>query len=146
MNFKKFLVILLIFGIIFLFLLKNFLFKHLEIHYQTKASVLPFLEKVGVSVDIDKIDFGIAAKGMQIRKVLNVTNSETLLAKVKVKVIGNISKFVKIEPNNFLLSPNNTQAITLEFFGKEIGNYTGEIAVRIEVPKYKFMEDFLRWI
>jgi hypothetical protein len=121
---------------------KDFLIFSEEItRYPSKMEVLENLTKIGVSTDVDKIDFGRIAKGMKVRKLINVYNKNPFKVKVYIKPYGNIS-YVINTTENFILNSFEGRNVTIEAIGKEVGNFSGEISVIVRKPKF----DWLIWI
>lgn len=109
--------------------------------YPSKIEVLENLTKIGVSTDIDKIDFGRIAMGMKVRKVINVYNKNPFKVKVHIKPYGNISHVINTT-NSFILNSFEGKNVSIEATGKEVGSFSGEISVIVRKPKF----DWLIWI
>ncbi|MEM5829352.1 MAG: hypothetical protein QW040_00065 [Candidatus Aenigmatarchaeota archaeon] len=118
--------------------------------YPTSAQVLPAQpnhEKLtlGVVVDPWNLNFGIVPAGKNfVTRFVDLTNLKEKDAKIMVRVYGNISPFVNFTKNNFILKPNENAMIEVKFYAEkaEIGNYSGEIDVVVQRPRYDFLYYF----
>jgi hypothetical protein len=74
-------------------------------------------------------------------RFINLANFKEKDAKISFKVYGNISPFVKFNKNDFILHPNENLTVEVSFHaeGVKIGNYSGEIDVVVQRPKYDFL-------
>jgi len=165
---KKRLIVLLV-AIIFLFFLFEYkpqptefvtnrtfitysdLFFNYEItKYPSRVEVVkaePVKEKItiGLSVDPWNLDFGIIPEGKNFgTRFINLANFKQKDAKISFKVYGNISPFVKFGKNDLILRANENLTVEVSFHaeGAKIGNYSGEIDVVVQRPKYDFLYMF----
>jgi hypothetical protein len=102
---------------------------------------------IGLTVDPWNLNFGIIPEGKNFgTRFISLSNLKEKDAKVSFKVYGNISPFVKFSNNNFLLHPNESLTIKVNFYaeGAKIGNYSGEIDVIVQRPKYDFLYNLWR--
>jgi len=111
------------------------------------AKAEPAKEKItiGLTVDPWNLDFGIIPEGKNFgTRFINLANLKEKDAKISFKVYGNISPFVKFNKNNFILHPNENLTVEVSFHaeGAKIGNYSGEIDVIVQRPKYDFLYVF----
>jgi len=120
--------------------------------YSTQVGVSPVLpnqEKLTLGVVIDpwNLNFGIVPAGKNYgTRFLDLTNLKEKDAKVNFKVYGNISPFVNFTKNNFILHKNENVTVEANFYATstEIGNYSGEIDITIQRPKYDILYNFWR--
>lgn len=118
--------------------------------YPSAAQVSPFQpnqEKLtlGVVVDPWNLNFGIIPKGNNFAtRFIDLVNLREKDARIFFKVYGNISPFINFTKNNFILKPNESITVEVNFFAEkaEIGNYSGEIDVIVQRPKYDFLYSF----
>ncbi len=119
--------------------------------YPSSAEVVelrPENTLVGFDVDTTKVNFGtIPGSGSYSRKTINLTNLEAKNKRVYVAAAGNIKPYVNISGSEFMLKPGDARIVELFFYtlnggaAAPVGNYTGEIDVIIQTPKY----DFVYW-
>lgn len=128
-------------------LTEDLLFYYQTQKYDAKAIVFTKQQniKIGISSDTDVIDFGQIYENMSSRKYINVTGNKYDY-KVKVYVSGNISEFVNIEKNNFILEKNQATAIPILFSGNKPGNYNGEVKVVFKRVKYPIFNWLLKCV
>ena len=102
---------------------------------------------IGLTVDPWNLDFGMIPEGKNFgTRFINLANLKEKDAKISFKVYGNISPFVKFNKNDFILHPNENLTVEVSFHaeGAKIGNYSGEIDVIVQRPKYDFLYAFWR--
>lgn len=82
---------------------------------------------IGVSGDIDKLDFGTISNGMTVEKAALVENYRKEPIKILVMVRGNVSPFIEVLENNFLLESNESRVVRLiaKPRNAESGHYSG---------------------
>ncbi|MEM3393687.1 MAG: hypothetical protein QXY79_01405 [Candidatus Methanomethylicia archaeon] len=127
----------------------DLLFTYEITRYPTSAQVLPNTlnqEKLTLGFVIDpwNLNFGIVPPGQNfVTRFIELTNLKDKNAKILLKVYGNISSFVNFTKNNFILKPNETITVEVNFYAEkvEIGNYSGEIDVVVQRPKYDFLHN-----
>jgi hypothetical protein len=108
------------------------------------SSVLPTSDKltIGVVVDPWNLNFGIIPAGKNYgTRFIDLTNMQEKDSKVSFKVYGNISPFVTFSKNDFILHSSENVTVEVHFLAESanVGNYTGEIDVVIQRPKYDFV-------
>lgn len=114
----------------------------------TEISVAkPTQEKyiLGVVIDPWNLDFGIIPAGDNFgTRFIDLTNLKEKDVKIYFKVYGNISAFVNFSKNNFILRPEENITVETHFYASsaEVGNYSGEIDVIAQRPKYDFLYSF----
>lgn len=94
----------------------------------TLAMDLMVGEKVGFNLNNDSIHFGTTYKGGGSRRSIVVENTYSIPLKVSIELYGNISGFVSVSENDFVLLPGAREPVT--FFAQTppevgYGNYTG---------------------
>jgi len=100
--------------------------------YQEKNMYLTVDNYVGMNVDSSAIYFGtVPPEGSSSRKIfLEHKHNKPLLIQLKTK--GDLSKFVSVSENNFILEPNINKTIVVSVYvpkDMKYGNYTGRLAV-----------------
>lgn len=111
------------------------------------SEVQPTNERIvlGVVIDPWNLKFGIIPAGNNFgTRFVVLTNREEKDAKISFKVYGNISPFVNFSKNDFMLHPEENVSIGTHFYATSagVGNYSGEIDVIIQKPKYDFLYNF----
>ncbi len=82
---------------------------------------------LGLNTDTQNLSFGGASPGTEIIRSIILQNKDK--AEVKVRMLGEISPWTKIDPNNFTISPDEQRSI---FFTVSVpvnalnGDYTGK--------------------
>lgn len=113
--------------------------------YPAKLSVMQ-TEKIGISTETFLLDFGILPKNLSARKSIELSNKDERIAKINLKVYGNITPFIEITPNNFILKENESKSVAIKAKALNVGNFTGEIQVIAKKSKFKLLEGLLPWI
>jgi len=118
----------------------NFIYKEKIIRYPAKGAVIPYVLnetlKVGLSVDKDKLDFGLIPQGLSVNKVVEFKNNDYGPAKVLVATYGNIKPFVNTE-KSFVIAAGDNRSLNIVMNASVIGQYSGEIDVVMRVPRYE---------
>ncbi|MCS7123137.1 MAG: hypothetical protein RMJ17_00980 [Candidatus Aenigmarchaeota archaeon] len=124
---------------------QNLLFEY-EIHrYPAKIEIIKENRSIGISTDINVLDFGKIPliEGIErVRKFINFTSND--YSKVEIKFYGNISRFLKTSKNNFYLKPFENANVEIIFDLKKVkdyGNYSGEVRIFIIKPKIKWLAE-----
>ncbi|MEM5773289.1 MAG: hypothetical protein QXL86_03680 [Candidatus Aenigmatarchaeota archaeon] len=125
-------------------------FNYEIIRYPSSVEVSPVRPdqerlKLGVVVDPWNLNFGIVPIGNNfVTRFIEISNPKEKSAKIVFKVYGNISPFVNFTRNDFIIRPNESVTIEAKFYAEKakIGNYTGEIDIVIQRPKYEFLYNF----
>lgn len=102
---------------------------------------------IGVVIDPWNLNFGIIPAGDNFgTRFIDLTNLKEKDVKIYFKVYGNISPFVNFSKNNFILRPKENITVETHFYASsaEVGNYSGEIDVIAQRPKYDFLYIFWR--
>lgn len=89
-------------------------------------------EKMGVNTDTGALYFGKSSPGSLVTREVNLTNSNTYPVYVTIKLLGNISGFVSVSDNNFILLPDEKKHITYYLQAPEgtpFANFTGETRI-----------------
>lgn len=100
---------------------------------------------VGIVSDTNNMKFGIIpGNGSYAKRYLNLTNREKD-AKIFLHVYGDITPLVRFGKNNFIIRENENVMIDvlLNTKGSEFKEYSGEIDVVIQRPKFDFLYSFL---
>jgi len=101
---------------------------------------------IGISIDPWVINFGEVPKGVGVKKEILVTSSESL-AKVYIRIYGNISKVINPSENAFLIKSGEQKVVKLYAnITSEVkeGNYMGEVDIIVLKPKFPFILFLLR--
>jgi hypothetical protein len=100
---------------------------------------------IGVVVDPWNLNFGIIPQGNNYgTRFVDLGNMKENDAKVSFKIYGTIAPFVTFSKNNFMLHSKENTTVQLNFNAStaQIGNYTGQIDVVVQRPKYDFVYSF----
>lgn len=100
---------------------------------------------IGVSNNPDELNFGVLPVNLSIIKLLYLKNNEETKAVVKLAINGNISGFVEVTEECFILESKENKQVKLLFNGAKKGNYIGKINIDIITPKYAILELFSLW-
>jgi len=90
------------------------------------------------AIDKDNIRFGKMSPGDIAERKFVVQTDERVLVNVKIK--GNVSDFVSVSENNFLLYPEEVKTIRLKGsapLGTPQGNYSGYIQIYFLKPWFR---------
>ena len=124
------------FMILFIFLLAFGGMLFYNFYYIKKIKVLKLqlevADKVGVNVDDDAIYFGKVYPGNTARRIIELSNNYEDPLKVSITIKGEISPFVSVSQNEFILEPGEDKVVTYyASTTKETPklNYTGETRV-----------------
>jgi hypothetical protein len=102
---------------------------------------------IGVATDPWSLNFGIIPYGDNFgTRYVDLINKKDRDVKVSLKTYGNITPFVNFSKNNFFLHPNENITIKAQFYATsaKIGNYSGQIDITVQRPKYDFLYFFWR--
>lgn len=97
---------------------------------------------LGVVVDPWNLNFGIVPFGNNTgARVIELTNMRDKPTRIYIEVYGNLTPHVEFTKNNFILNPKENIEIdaVFEAGGAAIGDYSGEIDVIAQKPKYSFI-------
>jgi len=128
---------------------ENSIFTYEVIRFPTFVDIIDFTDDdltIGISNDPYNLGFGIIPVGSMGKRVIRVDNNETIPSKVKIMKNGNISSFLEIGEDVFVLGMNETKSVDVQLKtgeDTEIGTYTGVIDLIIVKPKYKGFEFLL---
>jgi hypothetical protein len=83
---------------------------------------------LGISGDTDKLDFGAIPNGATVEKAILVENYRKEPVKILIMVIGNVSPFIEVSENNFLIAGNESRSVKLIAKPRdaEIGHHFGQ--------------------
>jgi hypothetical protein len=126
------------------------LFYDYEINrYPSAAEIVELNQEktiIGFDVDPTKLNFGmIPINGSYSRKTVNLTNMVDRGAKIYLDAYGNIRPYVSFGESRITLRKGESREIEIIFNSKTenltapLGNYTGEIDIVTQVPKYNFI-------
>lgn len=110
------------------------------------STVQPTQERLtlGVTIDPWNLNFGVIPAGNNFgTRFINLVNKKEN-AKISFKVYGNISPFVNFSKNDFILHSKENVTVEVNFYtaSAKVGNYSGEIDVIVQRPKYDFLYSF----
>lgn len=100
---------------------------------------------VGIVSDKDNLKFGvIPGNGSYVKRYVNLTNREDK-AKVFLEAYGDIKPFISFGRNNIIINTDETIMVDvlMNTKGAEFKEYTGEIDVIVQMPKFDFLYNFL---
>ncbi len=106
--------------------------------YPAKVTFIKNSKRIGISSDVDKIDFGIVATGTKVRKKIFLFNNNPCSVRVYIIPRGSIAEVVEAE-RSFTLRPFENKTVELTAFSLKEGNYTGEIEVLIRKPRFGWL-------
>ena len=89
-------------------------------------------EKIGFDVDESYVHFGSVMPEGSSEKTIVLTNIHSEPLKVNMKTVGELSDWINITENNFILNEYAAKNVTLIAnvpFNAEYGNYTGKLIV-----------------
>lgn len=90
---------------------------------------------LGFDVSSERLNYGIMPINSPSAKTVKMANDYGAPAKVKARSHGNISNYISLGENNFILNANQKKEIYVRFDGAESnGTYDGELEVRIIIP------------
>ena len=90
---------------------------------------------IGVNVDTDGVHFGKVPRGGEGLRYITLTNNDSKPHFINIKSFGNISRFVYVSKNNFIMMPKTQENITV--MAKippeaETGFYSGVLKVTFQ--------------
>ena len=102
------------------------------VHMEKIYMQIGVAEKVGINVDSDAIYFGKVYPGGGSYRKIKITNNFEIPLQAEIKLEGNITPFVSVSQNNFIIEPGQSEDMT--FYAKTktnslYGNYTGNATV-----------------
>jgi hypothetical protein len=92
-------------------------------------------DKMGFNTGIDQLYFGKSYPGSLVTTSINLTNKYDYPVQVSIKLYGDISPFVSVSSNDFLLLPSEKKAVTYYLQTEEdtgYRNFTGETRIFIK--------------
>ncbi len=116
-------------------------FERDSVTYSLSASVIEKSSGVGLSIDPDKIDFGIVGVSSNITKVLRLSNDDGRDVKVSISTEGNISKMLKYSDLTFL-SGREKKDVKISLSPSSTGNFTGKLIATFIKPRF----DWISWL
>lgn len=100
---------------------------------------------VGVSNDPNELNFGMVSVNMTVQKFIDLKNTESNDAFVKISKVGNISSFVNVGSENFALGSGENRTVGVIFNGTQKGYYNGVLTILVETPKYTILSPLSLW-
>lgn len=97
---------------------------------------------IGIVVE-DRLDFGRMPAGSDVRKTLTLNNDESWPVKITITPTGNISRYVSVSRNDFML--DGAENIEVVFRSADTGNFTGTLDVTAIKPRNWLAGWFLQW-
>ena len=113
----------------------NIFISYIPIRVQT----IPRVENITLGIDTgtEEINIGVISANTPVRKKLDFANNEDVSIKVIMTIEGNISEYIVIDRNKFIIYPKETESQIINFVGApENLNLSGTIIVKLIVPKY----------
>ncbi len=89
-------------------------------------------DKVGFNLDADAIHFGTTQAGSVSERGLTISHKYDFPVRVSIRTYGNLSEFVAVTDNEFLVQPGETREVKFLAdvpFGVEKGSYEGQVVV-----------------
>ena len=68
---------------------------------------------IGVNTDTDAVNFGAVPAGSAGERKINITNTDMMPHKIMIKAHGNISSWIAVSDNGFVLGPQETKEISV---------------------------------
>lgn len=105
------------------------------IPYNAKFSVSE--KEVGLSTVSNELDFGMAPKGGTAKRYVYVENTQDSPREYSFLIEGEISSFVRTDPQTFILAPGETKQVEIIAAAPAdaaLGEYGGTISLLIEKP------------
>jgi hypothetical protein len=107
--------------------------------YSAQVRVIEGEGKVGVNPTAESLDFGDLSRGSSAVRRVDLTNGTAMPMFVSVWKFGGIADLVRIEKNNFRLSPGEKAEVNFTTYmpaSAEIGHvYTGRVII-FKVPTF----------
>lgn len=102
---------------------------------------------LGIDASQDRLNFGVIPINAPAKKALKLSNTRNGPVKVRANIYGNISKYISLEDNNFILESTEKKDIMVHFTGAESqGTYKGELDVMIIIPTSSFAQKLLMFV
>lgn len=108
---------------------------------QMEVNVAP---NVGLNADTDKLRFGKIMPGTQGERGILITNNASYQLRVGISNYGDISRWLSISDNNFVVQKNEVKELNYTLSvpkGTSYGNYTGYTRI---VFKKKFLNSLTK--
>ncbi len=106
--------------------------------YTVKGEVINLtyknITKIGISTDPYWLNFGrMVVNKTNITKIIDIKNPLPYSIVVKIVSKGNASPFL-IFPNKVLIKPKEKKSIYVKFYARKVGNFTGNLSVKVLYP------------
>lgn len=111
--------------------LSESLFVYSVVEFDMHAKVVEG-KMVGVNIDTDALYFGKIRKGGLSTRWIIVDNQDEDPHLIRIRTFGDLSKWVYVSDNNFILANNESRRVTVSCDvpqEAEVGNYTGRLQV-----------------
>ncbi len=93
---------------------------------------------LGIDASQDRLNFGIIPIGAPSSKQLKLANDRADRIKIKSDIYGNISKYITLEDNNFILDSAQKKDLLVQFSSTEPeSTFAGELDVMVLIPSPK---------
>ncbi|MBI4895558.1 MAG: hypothetical protein HY831_03630 [Candidatus Aenigmarchaeota archaeon] len=107
-------------------------FEEETVKYDMKLSVMENVT-LGISNDNFELNFGRIPLNGKSTKFVSISYNSTTPSKIHLETTGNISKFIILEKNDFIIEKSDKFGIIAN--GTEYGNYTGTLIINIKKPR-----------
>lgn len=103
------------------------------------------ITKIGVSVDPNKLQFGIVPLGGNVTREVEIKVPLSFSTDVIVLLYpeGNITQWLKIKDREVVLAPSSSRSIPVKFIGIKEGTYTGKLYTLMCFPRYAIARRFI---
>lgn len=94
---------------------------------------------IGVNPDGDALHFGLVPRSSTSQRNFTLYHNYSYALKVDIKSTGNITQFIVVSDNNFILKPNINKSIKVKAIPSLVenpipGNYSGNLTVIFRKP------------
>ena len=105
---------------------------------------------IGFAADVEMLNFGIVPSGGNYaRKVIHISNSARLRARVLFEAEGNIKNMIEFDETRYLIEPGASEEIQIILRTQNstlVGNYSGRIIVTKIASKNVLSNIFIKWL
>ncbi len=121
-----------------------------RVEYDLKANVTDIRINdskmlLGVSNDINELNFGAIPVNVSPQKFLDLKNNEPTQVLIEIHIDGNISEYIGLTDENFILDSGDAKQVGLTFYATKKGIYKGKIYVDAIIPTYKSLAFISLW-
>ena len=117
---------------IVLIFISSIMIYNIPISKRTISSRFVVGDKMGFDLDPGKLNFGQIVPGYSASREISIENGFKKNILINIKSSGEISDYIIVSENNFVLQPNESKNITFSaFVDKELdfGEYSGKITI-----------------